>query len=196
MQPYTHTHACTSHVLPSSPSEMDCFFLILSWFSLIFSLISSYLQQYWIIECEIMHCAVYMKMSFSLCLCFFFFHQFHSDFIELLATSKRIGILHFCQLCPILFHPFSAASSLQLRAREHPGWCTERHNHRGDMGASPRGLRHNHRLVHRHLPEAAGPRPEQAGVQDRRGPGRGMNKSLHKTRHPYAHSCLTVWNFY
>lgn len=62
------------------------------------------------------------------------------------------------------------------------------------MGASPRGLRHNHRLVHRHLPEAAGPRPEQAGVQDRRGPGRGTKESPHIAPQNTAPICTLTFN--
>lgn len=77
----------------------------------------------------------------------------------------------------LFFFKIFRSFSLQLGAREHSGRRPERHDHRGDMGASPRGLRHNHRLVYRHLPEAAGPRPEQAGVQDRRRPGRGTKHS-------------------
>lgn len=95
--------------------------------------------------------------------------QFTRSIMFLPSPFTLMDILHFF----IIFRSFS----LQLGAREHSGRRPERHDHRGDVGASPRGLRHNHRLVHRHLPEAAGPRPEQAGVQDRRRPGRGTKHS-------------------
>lgn len=92
-----------------------------------------------------------------------------------IPLSIKFALINNQPFLPVLLSfTLAAIFSLQLGAGEHSGRRPERHNHRGHVGAPSRRLRHHHRLVHRHLPEAAGPRPEPAGLQDGRGPGRGM----------------------
>lgn len=122
---------------------------------------------------------------FNLCLGFFL--SFLADYPHKLINN------HFNQS-----FSRSTISSLQLRARKCSGWCPEQHNHHRDMGASPRGLWHNHQLVHSHLPETPGPRPKQTGVQDRRRPGRGMKDlltSFHKNSTRMCIQPLNMCNF-
>lgn len=100
----------------------------------------------------------------------------HIAALSVSSTSAFTFFCHVKNISPIIIYFRSRSSSLQLGAGEHPGRRPERHNHRGNVGATPRGLRHHHRLVHCHLPEAAGPGPEQEGVQNGRGSGRGRTK--------------------
>lgn len=137
-----------------------------------------------------LHCADHVYMY----CCTFSFHAFHLFFSGFLLSF----LPHPHWSIPFFF--FSPAiSSLQLRARECSGWRPERYDHHGDVGASARGLRHDHRLVHRHLPEAAGPWPEQAGVQDRWRPGRGMKESHHichqnRWKHHFTNMCTLTFD--
>lgn len=192
MQPYTHTHthAYTSHSLPSSPPELDFLKSIPVFFHFHCSqLTSSYLQQHWTCECEMLHRAVQIEMSTS---------TFSFVFLSSLSFRLYWAFFLFCFTNParlfFSFYRLQPAARSQRTFRLTPrttrplwwrgsvlAWFTTQPS--TGTPSPTRGCRAETR---------ASRTTGQTGTRTWYG---RIFTSLHKTQHPCARSPLTAWNF-
>uniref|UniRef100_A0A3P8WL70 Alpha-carbonic anhydrase domain-containing protein n=1 Tax=Cynoglossus semilaevis TaxID=244447 RepID=A0A3P8WL70_CYNSE len=87
-----------------------------------------------------------------------------SEVVEWIVFKDRVDISETQVRPESLYHSLSLSLSLSDEVKMKMSFTP------------PCGLRNNHRLVHCHLPEAAGEGPEQEGVPDGRRPRRGTDQ--------------------